>query len=57
MKRSLVLAVYILMSDAQLFKGFSGGSVLRQQNIVFTELLNDPFRVVAFLWHGSDILI
>jgi len=45
-----------LLADTRLFTGLGDSLVLCQQYIRFTELLNDLFGVVSFLWHGSDLI-
>jgi hypothetical protein len=50
-------AVIRLVGDAQLFAYLGDGLVLREQNIGFSQLVNDFFGVVSFRWQGSDLLI
>ena len=45
-----------LIGDAQLFTRLRDRIPLGEQHIGFTELMNDLFGVVSFLWHGSDLL-
>ncbi|MGC6500650.1 MAG: hypothetical protein ACON4C_10685 [Henriciella sp.] len=53
---STLHAVAIQIGDAQLFTRLRDRTPLGEQNISFTELMNDFFGVVSFLWHGSDLL-
>ena len=49
-------AVVGLIGDAELFSHFGYGSALPQQNIGFSQLVNDVLSIVSFLRHGSDLL-
>ena len=45
-----------LLGDTQLLAGLGDGIALCKQHVRFTELVNNLFGVVSFLWHGSDLL-